>query len=122
MNKLEQKLGEVYPHEINKNLRVFLQCVVRCIPLANLGLTIEEFLHMLEFDNWNYKQCASVFNCFYSVPLKDMTPHIDSDYSDACRELKRHTDLWNLDIKPIKEAVERENLIANGGRQPMAKA
>lgn len=127
-NKLQKQLAENFPHVMSTELKMALIIVLKNIAPAQLGLSTEELQNSLLFPNWNYKQCAAVFNCFYSVPFKEFEQPGDSTkdsvikYRTITVELKRMVDKWNSVIQPIKESLDRQQQLSVAKKSIIAHA
>ena len=121
--QLVKKLAEVYPNEIELALREVLIVIAENLSPSHLHLQVEEYIHLLNEKNWNYKQVSCLLNNFFNLSFKFFEANgIDKfQYSNLVKEAQRHISLWNRDIKPIKDSYERQKQFQSA-IVPIAKA
>ncbi|MBK7885139.1 MAG: hypothetical protein IPJ81_16140 [Chitinophagaceae bacterium] len=115
--KLVKKLAEIYPHEIEQPLRDALLFLAEGLSPNHLHLQAEEYRHLISEDNWNYKQVSSLLNNFFNLSFKFFEANgIDKvQYITLINLCKRHVDLWNRDVQPIKDSYERQKKLMQPG-------
>lgn len=123
-DKLVKKLAETYPHKIEEPFRDALLLLAENLSANHLRLQAEEYRHLISEGNWNYKQVSALLNNFFNLSFKFFeTNGIDKvQYITLTNLYQRHVELWNMDIKPIKESIERQQKLMQPGIAPMAKA
>lgn len=118
-NKYIKKLMEGYPHVIDKGVMYMLSKVVTELSPGILQLSNEEYIHLIRFGlqcegKINYKQVAAMLNNFHQLSFRAFLDNgfTLKDYEQASAHVQRHIILWNKDLKPLLEELNREQQVS----------